>query len=250
MMMREIILDERAWAENAINNLFLGSRPVETLGRIAKYYFADGYSKKEIAKMLEEFLMKCDPTASIAKWQEVIESIAKNADRYPLIDINGISITKFEMNAISALKTKMLKRLMFTLLCIAKYGNAINPKNNNWVNCEAKDFFNMANIKTTSIRQSLLINDLWQLGYIGYSNVIDNVNLNVKIVSDDEEELFITDFRNLGNQYMDYIDGGYMKCENCHTTIKRIKNNQRYCQECATGINREKALKRYYLENF
>ena len=244
--MREIILDERAWAENAIDSLCLGVKPVETLGRIAKYYFSEGYSKKEIAKMLEEFVIKCDPTASVAKWQEVIDSISKNADRYPLIDINGISITKSEMAAISALKTKMLKRLMFTLLCIAKYGNAINPKNNNWVNCEAKDFFNMANIKTTSVRQSLLINDLWQLGYIGYSNVIDNVNLNVRIVADDEEELFITDFRNLGNQYMDYIDGGYMKCENCGIIVKIHNNKQRYCPECSDDMRKKRDLGYYY----
>ena len=244
--MREIILDERAWAESAINNLTLGNKPVETLGRIAKCYYADGYSRREIAKMLEEFLIKCDPTVSVAKWQDTIESIAKNADRYPLIDIGGVSITRSEMKAISELKTKMLKRLMFTLLCIAKYGNAINPKNNNWVNCDAKDFFNMANIKTTSVRQSLLINDLWQLGYIGYSNVVDNVNLNVKIVGNDEEELFVSDFRNLGNQYMDYIDGGYMKCENCGAVVKDCSHRQKYCSECSNEIHRRRSLDYYY----
>lgn len=245
--MREIILDERAWAESALNNLSLGSRPIETLGRIAKYYFSEGYTKREIPKMLEGFLVQCDPTASVAKWQPVIDSIAKGADKYPLIDVNGVSITRGEMDKIATLKTKMLKKLMFTLLCIAKYGNAVNKKNNNWVNCAPRDIFIMANIKTTSLRQSLLINDLWQAGYIGYSNVIDNVNLNVKIISEDDgiDELFITDFRNLGNQYLRFIGEQYIECSCCGAIVKATSNRRLYCDACAVEMNREKTSENY-----
>lgn len=246
--MREIILDERTWAENAIRDLSLGDKPVETIGRVAKYYFSEGYSKRDISKMLEDFLIKCDPTASVAKWQGIIESVSRSADRYPLIDIAGVSITKREMEMISRLKTKMQKKLMFTLLCIAKYGNTINAKNNNWVNCSTRDIFIMANIKTTTVRQSLLINDLWQLEYIGYSNVIDNVNLNVRIISseDSEEALFISDFRNLGNQYLNYVGGGYMHCENCGAVAKIHNNKQRYCTECSGDMHRKRVLEYYY----
>ena len=59
--MREIILDERSWAENALARLELGQKPMVTISRIARYYFAEGYSKKEIPRMLMDFLFNCDP---------------------------------------------------------------------------------------------------------------------------------------------------------------------------------------------
>ena len=129
--------------------------------------------------------------------------MARHADKYPLIELSGITLFKEELSVVSELQTKMLRKLIFTLLCLAKYGNAINPKNNNWVNFTAKDIFPLANIKTTTTRQSLLINDLWRGGFIGYSNAVDNVNINVKIIRDTgDPELFISDFRSLGNQYL------------------------------------------------
>ena len=43
-----IVLNEYEWAERMINNHDLGKHPVETLNRVAKYYFANQYSKREI----------------------------------------------------------------------------------------------------------------------------------------------------------------------------------------------------------
>ena len=43
-----IVLNEYEWAERMINNHDLGKRPVETLNRVAKYYLATGYSKREV----------------------------------------------------------------------------------------------------------------------------------------------------------------------------------------------------------
>ena len=46
--MVNVILSERVFAENAIENRTLGNKPVETLSRIARYYYSEGYKKKEI----------------------------------------------------------------------------------------------------------------------------------------------------------------------------------------------------------
>ena len=253
-MTGSIVLNERAYAENALENLSLGQKPVETINRIAKYYYSLGYKKPQIAKLIEEFLVKCDPNINIVKWQGVIDSIVKSSDKYKLIEIPGIPITKAEIDAILAIdqkhyKNSQLQRLMFTMLCLAKYSNAVNPANNNWVNRQDKDIFSLANIVVTSKRQSLMINDLWNLGYIGYSRVVDNVNRNVKIVNDQSEQiLFIDDFRNLGYQYlMHYGDEGrYKFCECCGKAIKVNSGRQKYCSECAADMNRQKAIERYH----
>lgn len=245
--MTNIVLNEKACAEQALINLTLGSKPTETLNRVARYYYSMGYKKKEIGSLLEDFMLKCDPSVNIVKWQAVIDGIASKSDRYSLFDIAGVSITSGEMEKIQVLNGRMAQRLMFTTLCLAKYGNCLHPNNNNWVNKKDREIFALSNIAITSKRQSLMINDLWRMGYIGYSRVVDNININVKIIDNTTPEvLFITDFRNLGNQYMKYCGEKYIECQCCGSVVKETHGKQRYCIECAAQINRQKRMERYY----
>lgn len=245
--MTNIILNERACAEYALDNLSLGAKPIETLGRVARYYYSIGYKKKDIGSLLEDFMLKCDPAINIVKWQAAIDRQVSNADKYELIDISGISITRAEIDKIQQIDGKLLQRLMFAMLCLAKYGNAVNPKNNNWVNKKDKEIFSLANISLTTKRQSLMINDLWTMQYIGFSRVVDNININVKIIDDSSPTvLYISDFRNLGNQYMRYCGEKYIECECCGKVVKENHGKQHYCNECAIEIDRQKSLERYY----
>lgn len=245
--MTNIVLNERACAEYALDNLSLGAKPIETLGRVARYYYSIGYKKKDIGSLLEDFMLKCDPAINIVKWQAAIDRQVSNADKYELIDISGISITRAEIDKIQQIDGKLLQRLMFTMLCLAKYGNAVNPQNNNWVNKKDKEIFSLANISLTTKRQSLMINDLWTMQYIGFSRVVDNININVKIIDDSSPTvLYISDFRNLGNQYMRYCGEKYIECECCGKVVKENHGKQHYCNECAIEIDRQKSLERYY----
>lgn len=245
--MTNIVLNERACAEHALESLCLGSKPVETLGRVARYYFSMGYKKKEIGGLIEDFMLKCDPSINIVKWQSTIDKLANMSDKYALFDIAGVSITQSEMEKIQSIDGKMLQRLMFTMLCLAKYGNAISPTNNNWVNKKDKDIFSLANITATLKRQSLMINDLWTKQYIGYSRVVDNININVKIVDNESPEvLFVSDFRNLGNQYMRYCGEKFIECKCCGAVVREGHSKQMYCTECAVEIDRQKRIERYY----
>lgn len=237
--MTEIILNEKNWAETAIENSDLGSKPGETLMRVAKYYYSMGYKRSEIERLLEEFVLRCDSSVCIPKWHMLISRCAASAGKYAMIDIAGVFITQKEMEVIQSIKGKLAQRLMFTLICLAKYGNAVNPNNGNWVNRASRDIFALANITINTNRQSLIINDLWRAGYIGYSNIVDNINLNIKVVDDsmDDVAVFITDFRNIGNQYMKIIGENYMECQNCGLVIKRTSNRQKYCPSCAIEMN-------------
>lgn len=243
--MPEIVLNERQWAEDAIAKKRMGTKPSETIWRIARYYHSAGYKKREIEGKLEDFLLMCDPSANIVKWQGMIEYHARNAPKYSLIEIPEIKITKREMDRISSLNGVLLQRIMFTLLCLAKYGNEINPRNNGWVNRETREIFSMANVAVTVKRQSLLINDLWREGMIGYSNIVDNVNVHVKIMDDEGDDVVmaINDFRNTGNQYMRFIGRDYIACENCGLVIKRTSPRQKYCKDCAIDMNIQNTIK-------
>lgn len=239
--MVNIITNERSCAERALKDLTLGPKPVETLGRIARYYYNEGYKKKEICSMLEDFMIKCDPKVNIVRWQSIIDRQANLSDKYGLIDIPGVVITTSEISAIKYIDGKLLQKLMFTMLCLAKYGNAVHPHNNGWVNRKDNEVFSLANITATNKRQSLMINDLWSMGLIGYSRAVDNININVKIIDEDSPgAMLITDFRNLGNQYLRYCGEQYIECQGCGAVVKRRSNSHKYCKSCAPEINIQK----------
>ncbi len=244
--MTEIVLNEKQWVEEALESGRLGSKPSETLGRLARYYYGMGYKKTEISRMLEEFMIRCDPTINIVRWQPVIDYSVKNADKYAMINIQSIPITKEEINRIKVLPGVLWQRLMFTLLCLAKYGDAINQRNSGWVNREAREIFSLANVAVTIKRQALLFNDLWRLGYITYSNIVDNINVSVNIISpitnEAEVAMNVTDFRNLGNQYMMHVGDGYMTCQNCGLIIKKTSTRRKYCPNCAIDIHIQKTI--------
>lgn len=236
-----IVLNEYNWAENAIKERALGKKPTETLARIAKYYLHKGHTKKETRKMLDEFLTECDRTANIVKWADTLDRIVKFADKYPLIMIDGISVTKTEMAKIKSIDGRQLQRLAFTLLCISKYLYSVSDKNNYWVSTPDNEIMKMANIRTSVKRQSLMFGQLRDAGYIRFSKKIDNLSVQILFADDGEEEMRITDFRNLGYQYMKYLGEAYFICECCGITAKindTVKGNKKkYCDDCAAKIH-------------
>lgn len=247
-----IVLNEYEWAEKMIHDRNLGSRPTETLNRVAKYYYENRYSKREIRKLLDQFLVSCDPDASLFSWSNTLDKITKNAGKYDLVQIDYIPVMQNELNAISALGTHLEQRLAFTLLCVSKYWDSISDRNNHWVNSPDKEIFTMANISVSSKRQDLLYGKLLEAGLIRQSKKIDNLNVQVTFCEEFKENpvLLIRDFRNLGHQYMRFMGGPYFECVCCGVTTKlterKVKlrdsrsgtsgRKQKYCPSCAAEI--------------
>lgn len=244
-----IVLNERDFAIDALNRCSLDPKPLETLGRVAKYYSAEGYKKQEIRSLLEDFMLKCDPTINIVKWQDAIDRQIRAADKTTLIELDSIPVTKKELTVCDSLPGKQMRRLMFSLICLAKYSNAVSVKNDNWVNRQDKEIFKLANVVTSIKRQSLMLNDLREAGLVRFSRKVDNININVQCLDYDSEPLLqISDFRNLGYQYMRYCGEPYFECSSCGVVIKRTSNVQKYCRDCAIDINRQRALDNYHSE--
>jgi hypothetical protein len=143
-----------------------------------------------------------------------------------------------------------MKRLAFTLLCLAKYKNAINSKNNDWVNYKFKDIFKMANINATQKEQGFMIHDLRNLGLIKMNKIVDNLSINVCYIDKNktpENVLKITDFRNLGYEYLLYCGEKFFRCENCGILTRKNSTNDKYCKDCKSYIKNEQNKQYYYL---
>lgn len=236
-----IVLNEYEWAERMISNHDLGKKPIETLTRVAKYYLENGYSKREIRKLLDTFMLQCDPMASLVHWSDALDKIAKSADKFPLIRLDGVDISDKELERIEMLGGKQIKRLAFTLLCVAKYWDAVSEQNNHWANSPDKEVMQMANINTSIKRQSAMFADLRSAGLIRFSKKIDNLNVQVLFIEPGKTAIHIQDFRNLGYQYLRHYGGPYFECVNCGITVKSQDptrgRRQKYCPSCAVELH-------------
>lgn len=233
-----IILNEREWARSAIAARQLGARPAETIGRIARYYHqCEGFRRAEVRAKLEDFILQCDPDAILVKWSDVIERSLRQAGKYPIIDVDKVDITQVELDRIAALDGKQLQRLAFTMLCVAKYWNAVRENNNGWVNVSDKDIMNMANLKPPVKRQGQMFRALRDADLIRFSRRVDNLNTQVRFIDDSSPAVIhITDFRSLGNQYLMYCGEPYFQCVQCGLVVKRKRNVHRYCPDCAAEM--------------
>lgn len=236
-----IVLNEYEWAEQMISNHELGNKPIETLNRVAKYYFENRYSKREIRKLLDTFLTQCDPSVSLVHWSDTLDKVAKNVSKFPLIRLDGVNITHKELERIEALGGKQVRRLAFTLLCVAKYWDAVSESNNHWVNSPDKEIMQMANINTSVKRQSMMFGELRDAGFIRFSKKIDNLNVQVLFMEDGETAIHIQDFRNIGYQYLKHYGEPYFDCVNCGITVKIQEpakgRRQKYCPSCAVELH-------------
>ena len=95
-----IVLNEHDWAEEMIRSRSLGKKPSETLCRVARYYIDKEYSKKDVRKILDAFLLQCDPVASLPKWANTIDYALARALKYEAIQIDKIDITDAELEII------------------------------------------------------------------------------------------------------------------------------------------------------
>lgn len=256
-----IVLNEYEYVESVLQEHRLGPKPTETLTRVARYYSSfDGAKKSDVRNQLEEFMLRCDPSINLVKWQETLDRIVKGASKYPLVDIESVPITEKELAICDGLSKdtvrrdlsmyksttgKPMKRLLFTLICLAKYSDLVNSNNGGWVNRTDKEIFRLANVVTPIRRQSLMLNDLREFGYIRFSRKVDNVNINVQCLDHDGEPVMhIKDFRNLGYQYMRYCGETYIECQQCGLVVKQRNNSQKYCPDCAVDVNRQKSRER------
>lgn len=244
-----IVLDEKEYAEECLNRGVVDKKPYATLMIIAKYYYHYlGYRKKKIQTCLTRFLEDYHPDYRLKKesWDRTIDRISTKVKKYPLYRNTGVRITKSELACIAKINNEKQERIAFTLLCIAKLNYLRNDVTNGWVNTPEKEIFEIAGVSCTSGERSDYIGDLYIAGIVEFAK--KNTNLSMRITfmdhSDDEEAVFISDFRALGNEYAKLNGGNYIRCHCCGLLIKGNRNGTRkYCDNCrANPANKFKTI--------
>jgi len=239
-----IVLNQKTLAEKMISSHKPGDGVGlrESLRLLARYYYSQGMKRREIRKKLEEFLLECRPDTSVVKWMGWLDRTVRCVDKYPILDIDSIPVTQPEMERIDSLPTERLRRLAFTLLCVAKYRLAENEKADGWVSTPDSKIMSMANIRASVRDQDMRFGRLIEAGIIEQATRIDNTNERVVIFEDGEPVIKIRDFRNLGYQYQMYHGTPCYVCVECGLTCKikskhPNKSHPKYCRECSDRVH-------------
>ena len=232
-------MNEYTYAENLLNKqdlkaCDLGDKPSSTLNLLARYYREIGKNDDEIKELLSDFLNRClKDKYKESKWIDSIFYQVVKSKKYTLKKVDNVIVTKSEMEIIQSVKGKSRQKVLFTLLILAKYYNAVSDKNKNWTNLEYKKIFKLANVQLSIQNQALLINDLYNCGFVNVSKNVGKPNIQVNFVDNESDTvLTITRLKDLGKEYLMFCGEDYIRCQKCGTLVKNYKNTNKYCKTC------------------
>lgn len=235
-----IVLNEVKQAEHIIETGEVGNKPTSTLFLLGKYYrVKENLDKEHTFNKLNEFMKNNYKNYNSALWEDIIEDISKKANKYSLREIDSIGITQQELDKISDIDNLKYQKLLFTMLCYAKLYNLISENNNGWINADIKEIFRVARVSVKYRNDKFLyLNDLERTGLISFSSKNDNLNIRVNFVDmGNEHVLDVYDFRELGYEYLNYIENGkFIRCTECNRLVKKKSKHDystKYCSECA-----------------
>lgn len=243
-----IILNELEWAEKMERDPELGKHPLAVLSKMASYYTYLGYGKREVRKRLETFAMRSSSVFTAKAEMDMIEKAIRFSAKNPLFILDGVEVTVPEMTKIDSLAGRQTRRLAFTLLCLSKYLNIKRGKNDGWVSTPDNEIMEIANIKTSIRRQSCLYSKLKDAEMIRFSRKVDDLSVQVLFAEAGESAMWVSDFRNLGYQYLMYHGEPYFVCGSCGITVKaertgkRVTRPRKYCDECAAKIRLRQSI--------
>ena len=232
-------MNEYTYAENLLNKqdlkaCDLGDKPSSTLNLLARYYREIGKNDDEIKELLSDFLNRClKDKYKESKWIDSIFYQVVKSKKYNLKKVDNVVVTKSEMEIIQSVKGKSRQKVLFTLLVLSKYYNAVSDKNKNWTNLEYKKIFKLANVQLSIQNQALLINDLYNCGFVNVSKNVGKPNIQVNFVDNESDGvLTITRLKDLGKEYLMFCGEDYIRCQKCGTLVKNYKNTNKYCKTC------------------
>lgn len=248
-----IIPNEKAYVEEILNSHT--KPPKMGLGRLVnllvRYYYPEHTEDKvaQFSKFIMHELEKFDLDSQMYQQYKVAQCVTDCCRKYkskeqkqPLLNITRVVVNKPELEKIAQLKSNQGKKLLFTLYVLAR----VNSSPTGWVNYNVQDIFELANLKLTKNERYRLIFELNTAGLIKLNHVVDRHGYYVELL-DGEEGLEITDFENLGKQYLLYERPDFFMCERCKRLVKRQSEHDRsskYCKKCSEITDRDKAKDR------
>ena len=238
----KIILDEKEYAsifvteDGSIRKLPLKDMRLDYAVRYL--YQIVGLKPKQIEEAVIDYYSSVGILYIDSVRQDYLDLLTHKTAKRLLTVVPPIQITKKELDVIDQVDGIMYQRVLFTMLCLAKYQNAKNGDDMDWENFEISSVFKLANNTATNERKGKILGKLIRDGYIDPDHRAASSSYRLTFVDhkDDDVVLYIDDFRDLGYQYEKYKGGQFGVCKICGRLfrLKKKINNPTHCNDCQT----------------
>lgn len=173
------------------------------------------------------------------KYEEYIHVLDKcisSAKKYTLKSCGNIAIRKSEMDLIQSFHDLRKEKIVFVLIALAKYFNAIGNHNHNFVYLKTGEVFKYARVSVPASERDYYYHFVYESGVLTPNRSIGKNLSIVGVVSDDpNDEVVLTldeyDYKELAYAYLNYKVGGYKRCKECGRWFK-IKKSEPAAMYC------------------
>lgn len=229
---RLLILNEVKEAEMILKDSSLSFCRIGKILNILIRYFVNnkGYSPEVAVKETADYLKSNRPGFNENQWRGVMESIANEAHKKPLRDIESVPITQAEIDKINELPTMPCRKVAFAYLVLAKV-NYITYRHT-WVNVSDAEMMTVADVHHNNDTYLNILNDLYTSGFITFAKSMLKTSIKVEFTDPDgEPKVDVTSLTHLG-LWWEYINGAkYRFCVDCGMIFKPNSNNHIHCNK-------------------
>ena len=220
---------------NAVeSNLMDFSNPRKVIWTLAQYYVSIHKNDDKVAfENIKKYIEKHDSNFYYEQYIADINKCIRKAKKYELKDIDDIVITKSEMDVIHSFDDIKKEKIVFVLIALAKYFNALYGKDSDCLFAKTSDIFKYARVVIPSSERDYYLHFAYEAGVLLPNFSIGSNMQLVGVVShkeDDEAVLALNeyDYQELAYAYLNYKNGGYKRCAKCGSWFK-VKRGEIYC---------------------
>lgn len=235
--MTMMILNEELYAKN----LLLG-RNKDVKSAVKKIGYITRYNAQVLKKCESEnyestvkWMNKHQDNFDESSYSNVISKAIKSAKKRPLYKIDGIIITKKELDTIKSLENIREEKILFVLLCMAKQQAEVLKFTDGLVNYAITDLCKSARISVPADEREYILHDILVKGLISCPKKNDTKCLRVNFIEENgETELILNeiDCQELAYTYLKWKNGsGFKRCRRCGR-LMNSRNKNDFCQFC------------------
>lgn len=232
-----MILNEELYAKN----LLLGKNKdvkstVKKIGYITRYN-AQILNKSEKDNYIStvQWMNKHQDNFDESSYSNVISNAIKAAKKVPLYKVDGIFITKNEINTIKSLNNIREEKILFVLLCMAKQQSEVFKFTDGLVKYTITDLCKSARISVPADEREYILHDILIKGFISCPKKNDTKCLRVNFIEENgEAELVLneTDCQELAYVYLKWKNGSGFKCCRRCGRLMNSRNKKDLCPYC------------------
>lgn len=237
-----MILNEEKYAKELLTGQNDAVKSIrQKIDLIARYnYHVMNKKSDESYTSIVKWLEKHHEIFSEQTYSNVISDCIKKAAKRPFYHIEGIKITKKEIETIEAQGNLRHEKILFVLLCMAKQQKVAYGFDNGLVSYKITDLFKSARVSVPVDERENILHELLKAGLIGLPMKNDTKCLFVKFMDESDDVVLTLSEQDCGELAYAYLHhtgkAKVSRCAKCGKLIKQSKKYGDFCKGCQGGV--------------